>query len=657
MSHTPGRYRVLEKLFETLGITVLAGVLTAFYLRPITRLWRDHIAPDLGDPLFNTYLLRWVQSNLSEGLGRVFSPDFWSPPFYFPFKGALALSDHMIGPALLTLPAASVPDSPAAPYNLLLASSFILALVVGYLVLRLAGLEKLPSLFASLAFAFSPYRWDQLSHIQLLLVAWVPLTLWSWDRLLRRPSAAHAALFLASYTLHVLGGTYLAFMIHIPLLVITINRLSARTKEGICQWRQIASPYSLVLLIMVVVATGALTATIFAPYIRISKQHEMSRTESDLKRYGATTLAFLTPANATRYSKMAGPLERLARGYEPRQWKAEKSLFPGFLPAIMAVVGLGSLMVRNPVAGLTRRKRRLLGASAVTGVAAFLVADIITFGVRSPPFRIGRFYDAALAVILASVIAWLLLGWRWGRGMPFRFTGLSVWGRGLLAGGFACVLLAFPVFFEPLSDRLPGLGAMRVPARFWALGLFPFAFLGGIGFAATLRKLNRPGIWGSLLIALLLFEVAPRPFKWTPLGTSADLPEVNRWLVGRDEVLAVLELPSYRNVDELPYMYWSSFNWVPLANGYSGHVPDSYKAMRQFCCNPIPDTEGLISLRRMGISHLVVNSEGWRMRDRRRVRTWLRKARDGELGRLREVYVDDQGNRVLQLVRPGTGIP
>ena len=116
-------------------------------------------------------------------------------------------------------------------------------------------------------------------------------------------------------------------------------------------------------------------------------------------------------------------------------------------------------------------------------------------------------------------------------------------------------------------------------------------------------------------------------------------------------------MPSYHLNDELRYMYWSSFGWVPLANGYSGHFPASYRAMRQFCCNPIPDTEGLISLRRMGISHLVVNSEGWRKRDRRRVRVWLRKARDGELGRLREVYVDEQGNRVLQLVRPGTRIP
>ena len=637
---------------EVLGVAVLACVLTALYLWPITSLWRDHIAPDRGDPLFNTYILRWVQSNLSEGSGRVFSPDFWSPPFFFPFKGALALSDHMIGPALLTLPAASDPDSPAAPYNLLLAGSFVFAAVICYWVLRLSGLQRLPSLFASLAFAFSPYRWDQISHLQILLVAWVPLTLWSWDRLLRRPSAAAASLFLASYTLHVLGGTYLAYMIHIPLLVIAITRLSARTEDGVRQWKRIASPRSLVVLTAVIIASGALTATIFAPNLEVSKQHEMTREKSELKSYGATTLAFFTPAKPTRYSGMARPLKKLARGYGPRLEQAEKRLFPGFLPAVMAIVGLGSLMVRNPVAGLSVWQKLLLGTTAATAVTAFLVADVVTFGMRSPPIPMGRFYDAALTVILASALAWGLLGWFWGRGLPFRLSGVSVWGRGLLAAGAACVLLAFPVFFEPLSDRVPGLGGMRVPSRFWALGLFPFAYLAGIGFTTTMRKLSRPAIWGSLLIVILLFEVAPRPLRWNRLATAADLPEANRWLVGRDDVSAVLELPSYRFKTDLRYMHWSSFGWVTLANGYSGHFPESYTAMRQFCCDPFPDDEGLMKLRQMGVTHLVVHSFGWKPWDRRRVKNWLRKVRKGRKEALREVYADDTGNSVLQLVGP-----
>lgn len=632
-------------------------MLTALYLWPITSVWRDHIAPDLGDPLFNTYLLRWVQSNLVEGPGAVLSPQFWSPPFFFPFKGALALSDHMIGPALLTLPAASVADSPAAPYNLLLASSFILTLVIGYLVLRLSGLETLPSLFSSLAFAFSPYRWGQLSHIQVLLVAWVPLTLWSWDRLLQRPSAARATLFLSSYAVHVLGGTYLAFMIHVPLLVIAINRLSAKSEGGIRHWRRIASPYSLALLMVVVIASGALTRAVFAPYVTLSEEHEMTRTESVMKKNSATVLAFLTPSDATRYSDLASPLESLAGGYEPGSWKAERSLFPGLLPAIMAIVGLGALIVRSSVAGLAGWQRCLLAASAGVAVAAFLAADVITLGVRSPQVDLGSLYSKALAVILVSAFAWLLLGWRWGRGLPFAFAGLSVWGRGLLAAGGTCILLAFPVFFVPLSEVVPGFQGMRVPARFWALGLFPFVFLAGIGLAATLRRCRMPMVWGSLLVALLLCEVAPRPWKWNPVGTAADLPEVNRWLTSRDDVSAVLELPSYRFNDELLYMYRSSFGWVTLANGYSGHFPASYTAMRQFCCDPIPDAQGLTKLRRMGISHLVVHSAGWKKRHQRRVRVWLQKARDGQLGRLQEVYSDDKGDRVLRLVRPGQRAP
>jgi len=637
---------------EVLVVTMLGCVLTAVYLWPITRLWRDHLAPGLGDTVFVMYLLRWVHSQLGEGLGKVFSPEFWSPPFFFPTKGVLAFSEHMIGPGLLTLPAASAVDSPAAPYNLLLASSFILTLAISYLVLRLSCLAILPALFASLAFAFSPYRFGQLAHVQLLFVAFAPLTLWAFDRLLRRPTAVSATLFFSSYAFHILGGTYLAFMIHVPLLVVALNRLTATTEGGIRHWRRIASPKTLGVLMVVVIACGVLAASIFAPYIALSGEHEMTRSEIDLKNYGATTLAFLTPSKASRYSELADPLKSLARGYGQVPWKAEKSLFAGFLPTILAFIGLGALMIRRPAKGLKRWQKSLLAMTGVAAIAGFVVADVITFAVLSPPIRIGRLYDIALAVILLSVLAWLILGWRWGRGLPFGTTGLSVWARGLLWAGVACVLLAFPVFFEPISDRVPGFAKMRVPARFWALGLFPFAFLAGTGLAALLRRVRRPRVWGCILIVLLLLEIAPRPFRWQRVDTFASLPGVNHWLIGRDDVSAVLELPTYSIFDEVRFMHRSSFGWIPLANGFSGHFPDSYRRMRHYCCNPIPDDEGIIELRRMGITHLVVHSYGWKRGDRRRVENWLRKVRKGRKKTLREVYDDDWGNRVIQLVEP-----
>ena len=69
--------------------------LSLWFLRPIASLYASHIAPDLGDPLFNVVILKWGVHQLSQGL-----PDFWNAPF-----GALRKADDLrneIAPTLQT---------------------------------------------------------------------------------------------------------------------------------------------------------------------------------------------------------------------------------------------------------------------------------------------------------------------------------------------------------------------------------------------------------------------------------------------------------------------------------------------------------------------------------------------------------------------------
>ncbi|HVF58532.1 MAG TPA: hypothetical protein VNJ70_01775 [Thermoanaerobaculia bacterium] len=87
-----------------------------YFLRPIWRLFPDHLTPNARDPLFNLYVLKWGAHQAREGF-----PAFWDANIYFPVRGALALSDHLLGPALLT---AAFPN-PIVAYNLLLFGSFV----------------------------------------------------------------------------------------------------------------------------------------------------------------------------------------------------------------------------------------------------------------------------------------------------------------------------------------------------------------------------------------------------------------------------------------------------------------------------------------------------------------------------------------------------
>jgi len=53
---------------------------------------------------------------------------------------------------------------------------------------------------------------------------WIPAVLWTFDRLLDRPTPGRAAAFAAFYALHVSGGAYLAVLVHFPLAVLLVNR-------------------------------------------------------------------------------------------------------------------------------------------------------------------------------------------------------------------------------------------------------------------------------------------------------------------------------------------------------------------------------------------------------------------------------------------------
>ena len=207
----------------------LAAVYTAVslvYFWPLPRLWGDHIGPDLGDPLFDLYVLKWGVHQIRLGL-----PDVWDANIFYPTRGALAFSDHLLGPAAQLALFLTVIPNAIAGFNFLFVSSFVASALTTAWVLRRSGLSWTASVLGGWMYAFSSFRLSQMSHLQVLIAQWVPLTLWFWDRLLAERRARDAALFLLFYLLNLSGGCYLAYMIHFPLLAIFLSRAVAERRE------------------------------------------------------------------------------------------------------------------------------------------------------------------------------------------------------------------------------------------------------------------------------------------------------------------------------------------------------------------------------------------------------------------------------------------
>lgn len=537
----------------------LYTALALLTLRPIWRVGGDHLAPGLGDPLFNLWVLKWGVHQIHLGL-----PDVWNANIFHPTPGALALSDHLLGPAAQLALFETVVPNAIAGYNALLFTSFVGSALAVCWVARRGGFSWLAAVAAGWIFAFSPFRISQLTHLQLLLAQWIPLTLWFWDRLLAERTAKNAVLFLLFYLLNLSGGCYLAYMIHFPMLALLASRAFS---EG----RALLAPRSLKVLVPVALAAGVAVLAAFLPYVRSSRALGLSRTPAEIHQFGANVASYFSPSAQNVYF---GPQVkvRLRAVFGPRAKNLERienALFAGFLPTILFGIGAVSAW----------RRRR--------------------YGGEGPP---------------------------------------DPWTRGLALSGLLCFALTFPAVYGPLMKVLPGLSGMRVPSRFYVFVSFALAWFAALGVEAVQRRLPAPrarAAFAVLLGLVLLVELTPRPLTWLRIPREEQIPEVYRWIAREPSVKAILEVPMREGTRENLYLYYSTVHWKPLANGYSGHVPPSYEALKERI-SFLPEQDGFGLLKGYGITHLVVHTR--RPERQEALRRWEARFAAGPEPQVERVY-------------------
>ncbi|HEV7504161.1 MAG TPA: hypothetical protein VGS07_04555 [Thermoanaerobaculia bacterium] len=406
------------------AITGLYAAIATLSLRPIWRFGGDHLTNSLSDPLFNLWVLKWGAHQVQLGM-----PDFWNANIFYPTKGALAFSDHLLGPAAqLALFLKIVPNA-IAGYNFLLFTSFVATALATCWVARQGGMSWMAAVLAGWMFAFSPFRFSQIAHLQLLIAQWIPLTLWFWDRLLAERTAKNAALFLLFYLLNLTGGCYLAYMIHFPLLALLASRAFSERRA------LITARALRVLLPVALVAAGAIAA-IFLPYLRVSHSLGLVRTDSEIRQLGATPASYFSPAPQNVYFT-AGVRDWLRSALGEDRAKAflrpEGALFAGFLPTLLFVAGL--------LAAWRGRKEQLdswnLGL-LISGLCCFALSFAIVYGplMRVIPGLSGMRVPARFYVFISFTLVWFA-----ARGADDLLRRLArPWRRRALAAVFALIL-------------------------------------------------------------------------------------------------------------------------------------------------------------------------------------------------------------------------
>jgi hypothetical protein len=163
--------------------------------------------------------------------------------------------------------------------------------------------------------------------------------------------------------------------------------------------------------------------------------------------------------------------------------------------------------------------------------------------------------------------------------------------------------LLYPWFHAYL---LPYRG-LRVPARMAMIVGLSLAVLAGYGVARISRRARSRH--ASIAVVLLITVVIGLEYRsvptlkkvWTgPSPVYDALPE------RAPTVLLELPLVAPDIAFEPIYMYFSTFHWKPLVNGYSGFSPPSYQHLLRLI-ETFPDDKSLSLLRQRGVTHVIVH--------------------------------------------------
>jgi hypothetical protein len=629
-----------RSLRQALGATFLYLVATCVMTWPLIRVMHREVASDMGDPVLNCWILLWTGGQVLAFLSGDFGAlsRYWHGNIFYPEPLTIAYSEHLTAQMVQALPVLAATNNVILAYNLVLISTFVLSGLGAFLLVRDLTGRPLAALVAGLAFAFAPYRFDQLSHIQVLSAQWMPFVLYGFRRYLetgRRRALAGAAAALVAQNLSC--GYYALFFA--PFVVAyVLYELAVRRRLGDwAAWRAFGTAGLLV---------AAMTLPFFTPYLEVRTNGVGVRSFGEISMFSADAHAF-----ATAPSRLWLWGERLATFR-----RAEGQAFPGFVILALALTGVAGGFLRR-----TRRKRPPLPAwrQFVAGTLAVLLAAYLYAFVSvllTGRFTVSRggawmVWAHANQVIVGTIILGialiLLLKRRQGKrepysGLPWVFYSIAAVAAAILAMGPQITVTGAVVAPGPyawLMDYVPGFDGLRVPARYVMLVTLFLSVLAGLGASELLARARRLGpVLVIAAAAIILVESWPREFEinsrigvddhlvLTPqyLHAGRRVPPIYKTIRDQDEDVILLEFPFGSSAWDLHAVFYAGYHRQHLVNGYSGFFPESNQELGRMLNlrlrEPLAAWRALLG---SGVTHVLVHEAGFPEPRQKEVTDWL----------------------------------
>ena len=323
---------------QTIRHTALAGAL--FVLLTAGMMWPQvrHILDSAvlnQDVYFNMWRLQWIAHALATSPRNLFNGNI-----FYPEPRTLAFSDAMLVQGAIATPLIWLGTPPVLVHNLLMLGAIVLSGVAMFaLVWYLTG-SRGAGILAGTIFAFAPYRFEHIFHMELQWTMWIPLAFLALHRTIDRPRIRHGLAVGAAVALQVLSciyyGIFLATLLPICGLLLQIGNASATL-------RRVMIP-----LTAGAILAGVLIAPYAGPYL-LARDRVGERPANEIRTFAARPADYLVV-----------PRENWLYGRWETRGEGERRLFPGAAVCLLAVAAV-----------LLRRPARLIIVYVFAAVVAF----------------------------------------------------------------------------------------------------------------------------------------------------------------------------------------------------------------------------------------------------------------------------------------------
>jgi hypothetical protein len=281
-----------------------------------------------GDPFLYLWVFGWVMGTILRNPLDVLNGRVFNANIFYPAESTLAYSDHMILQSVALTPIYAVTGDVVLCYNVLLFASLLLSGVTMHAFVRAVTGSTAGAYLAGLTWAFWPYRFAHLVHIQLQALYFLPLAFLLLHRLMAGRRTRDAVALGIVIGLQALSSVYyavigaVAIVVGSVLLAVTVGR-----------WRSGLIARRLVLAALI---GGAIVAPVGWVYWRVQRDAGFGRSLYEASRNAATLRSYArVPAENIVYGRT---------GLLP-SGMLEQALFPGL--TVLALAAFGAVIGRR----------------------------------------------------------------------------------------------------------------------------------------------------------------------------------------------------------------------------------------------------------------------------------------------------------------------